>query len=114
MMRFHLSTLVLWIVLAGAFVWANTPQSEEKVEIRINFRPVAGQRLYRGPVLGPDVTRVVQGWPFTYKTTFYYDGQSPYHIMDWRVGGANLAIGLASLALVGYLSERLIQRRNPE
>jgi len=112
MKRYHLATLLLLTLLAGAFVGANMRQVKEAPGI-----PLLGYRRTGGPILGPLAVPTVQGWPFTFRTTYHFiEDADPREIERWRIAtnwqGAvwNIAIGLAGLALAGYVAERIIRR----
>jgi len=87
MKRFHLSTLLLLTVLAGAFIGANVCHREGILDReRLKYR-------YRG-------------FPLEWST----QGTPPFYL---RLV-ANGVAGLAGLALIGCMSEKIIRRRkNP-
>ncbi|HYG78488.1 MAG TPA: hypothetical protein VEK08_26040 [Planctomycetota bacterium] len=87
MRRFHLSTLLLLTVLAGAFIGANVSYREGTLEReRLEYR-------YRG-----------------FPLEWWTQGTRPFYL---RLV-ANGVAGVAGLALVGYVSEKIAWRRNPK
>jgi len=88
MKRFHLSTLLLLILLAGAFVGANVVEQYE------------GQ---------PPHLYVYRGWPVRCQVTRV--SILMQHAFSWQRLSCNIVIGLAALALAGYVSEKIARRR---
>jgi len=132
MKRFHLSTLLLLTVLAGAFVGANMWKRDHPLTDIDAF--IVG-RVYEDPHFeyGDTSSRWatvgwVQGWPYPAVYSFKFrrqtwSGGSPQD-GSWIAGpeqtwsgtdrenlGTNIAIGLAALALAGYVSEKLARRK---
>jgi len=91
MKRFHLSTLLLLTVLAGAFVGANCWERRT----RSNAAALNGT--------------AERGWPLT----FYKKDLRGFEDTKFNTFalGSNSAIALASLALAGYVSEKIARRR---
>ena len=112
MKRFHLSTLLLLTVLAGAFVGVNTiPRA---VYPNSNDAPI----LY-------------YGWPLTFADNMVELSDEDYERLRMRFNGfppqmprtggygmrplaANITIGLIALALAGYVSEKIARRKRAD
>ena len=97
--RFHLSTLLLLTVLAGAFIGAQLLPRRTAVSSTLpderNSVAVVPARTH--------------GWPISYELDLGYRRDSaPGYIV------VNICIGFAGLALVGYVSEKIARRRTPK
>jgi len=101
MKRFHLSTLLLLTTLAGAFIGANIwKRDTHPVFVVVGVDATSNTPTFKS------VPAKAQGWPFTYR--LHYDGTTTDM---WGSLAANIAVGLAALALAGYVSEKFARRR---
>jgi len=109
MKRFHLSTLLLLSVLAAAFLGSNA-QIREISRVRGGWR-------------NGDFVVYHRGWPCTFHESIvaemrHVSGRTLSAIEEERMDQwgitVNLAVGLGTLALIGYVSENIIRRRQTE
>jgi len=105
MKRLHLSTLLLLTVLAGAFIGLNMLERTGTVQTRVYVESK------RGGSKEIEMPAIVKGWPIVYKASYEPE---PAVYLD-RINNLAFAISsllaLASLALAGYVSEKIIRRR---
>ena len=100
MRRFHLSTLLLLTVLAGAFVGAQFWTRHNEYRFSIN----GGDWV--------DCNLLEQGFPFRCRfDSKIVDGDDWYFEFDWVALALNCTVGLSGLALAGYVSEKIIRRK---
>jgi len=117
-LQLHLSTLMLLTVLAGAFIGANvqTVISTEEADggfSRCTFEGYGWPWQWRFKLLYVELRHEDGRWrhaPISAAANATVRGA---HVQPVR-GITNALVAIAALALVGYVSERVIRRRKPE
>jgi len=106
MKRFHLSTLLLLTVLAGAFLGANYV---ERVSDPWEYKDTS--------IL---VRTHEQGWPLSWKEAHVPVYERHRDLVEWKETvtfepvSINFVVGFAALALVGYVFEKIVRRKKGE
>ncbi|HYF51344.1 MAG TPA: hypothetical protein VEJ63_18160 [Planctomycetota bacterium] len=92
--QFHLSTMVLLMMVAAIYTWLNLDLSE-----LAEGKPYAWTKS--------------RGFPFSFQTLHSSNPESEYTggAITWYPLGLNCIFGLSGLALIGYVSERIIRRK---